>query len=335
MANPATYRKLIATKYTNDFADAAEIAEVPFPTPRAHEIAVKNHFAGVNATDPNITAGYYTRGQEPPIDLGAEAIGEVVAVGDEVTAFKVGDPVMTLATGGGYREYNVVPAKWGFSVPAISPEIMTLVLSGLTASFGLEIVGEMGQDETVLITAAAGGTGHIAVQLAKMAGNHVIGTCGSPEKADFLKSLGCDRVVQYKEEDLDTVLKNEYPNGVNLVYESVGRDMFDTCVKHLAIRGRLVIIGYVTEYKDTAEYVNRPRIYTRLLLKSASIRSMFLNHFLRDHMAAHMARLGSLLQEGKLTVQIDPTEFHGMDSIIDAVNYMQAGKSNGKLVVRF
>jgi prostaglandin reductase 3 len=335
MAHPETYRKLVATKYTNDFAAAVEIVEEPFPTPRAHEIVIKNHYAGVNATDPNITAGYYTPGQEPPIDLGAEAIGEVVAVGDEVTTFKVGDPVMTLATGGGYREYFVTPAKRAFPVPAASPEIMTLVLSGLTASFGLEIVGEMGTDETVLITAAAGGTGHIAVQLAKMAGNHVIGTCGSPEKAEFLKSIGCDRVVQYKEEDLDAVLKAEYPNGVDLVYESVGRAMFDTCIKHLAVRGRLVIIGYVTEYKDTPEFVNRPRIYTRLLMKSASIRSMFLNHFMRDHMADHMARLGGLLQEGKLMVQIDPTEFKGMDAIVDAVDYMQAGKSNGKLIVRF
>lgn len=335
MTHPTTYKKLIATHFTNQFAEAAKIVEEPFPQPSKFQIVMKNHFAGVNATDPNITAGMYTPGQEPPIDLGSEAIGEVVAVGDAVTSFKVGDPVMILSTGGGYREYYAVPEKRALPVPMISPEIMTLVLSGLTATFGLELVGEMKSDETVLITAAAGGTGHIAVQLAKMAGNHVIGTCGSAEKAAFLKSLGCDRVVNYREEDLDAVLTAEYPDGVNLVYESVGRKMFDVAVDHLARQARLVLIGYVSEYEDRPEEVLSPRIYTKLLFKSASVRGMFLTHFLREHMQAHLMRLAGLLMEGKLQVQIDPTEFWGVDSVVDAVEYLQSGKSSGKVVVRY
>lgn len=335
MALPKTYKKLIATHYSNDFRAAAQVVEADLTDPAPGEIIIRNHFAGVNATDPNITAGMYTPGQQPPIDLGTEAIGEVVAVGADVTGFSVGDAAMVLSTGGGYREYYPVPAKRAVPVPSISPEIMTLVLSGLTASFGLEITGEMGSGETVLVTAAAGGTGHIAVQLAKKAGNHVIGTCGSPEKADFLRSLGVDRVVNYREEDLDAVLTAEYPNGVNLVYESVGRSMFDTSVKHLARQGRLVIIGYISEYLDNMEPVTRPRIYKDLLWKSASVRGMFLTHFLRDHMAPHLMRLSGMLQAGELTLLIDDTPFVGVDAVADAVDYLHSGKSRGKVIVRF
>jgi NADPH-dependent curcumin reductase CurA len=335
MTYPATYKKLIAASFSRDFRAVTEVIEVQSEPPPPGHILMKNHFAGVNATDPNVTAGMYTPGATPPIDLGAEAIGEVVAVGDGVDSFKVGDPVMVLTVGGGYREYYTVRADRAIPVPAITPEIMTLVLSGLTASFGLEIVGEMTSGETVLVTGAAGGTGHIAVQLAKLAGNHVIGTCGSPEKAAALRAVGCDRVVLYKEEDLDAVLTAEYPRGVNLVYESVGRGMFDTCVKHLAQKGRLVIIGYITEYAGKPEAITRPRIYTDLLWKSASVRGMFLTHYLRDHMTEHLFKLSGLLQSGDLKVHIDSTEFRGVESVADAVEHLHSGGNNGKVVVRF
>lgn len=335
MTLPATYKKLVAAQLSRDFRAATEVVELALEAPGADEIVIKNHYAGVNATDPNITAGLYTPGQKPPIDLGAEAIGEVVAVGEHVTTFKVGDSVMVLTTGGGYREYYTTHASLAIPVPDASPEVMTLVLSGLTASIGLEVEGNMKSGETVLITAAAGGTGHIAVQLAKLAGNHVIGTCGNAEKADFLRSIGCDRVVNYREEDLDAVLKAEYPKGVNLVYESVGRKMFDTCVKHLARRGRLVIIGYITEYAGQPEEVMSARIYTQLLWKSASVRSMFLPHYLREYLPTHLMKLVGLLQSGQLKVEVDPTEFTGVDAVVDAVDYLQSGVNNGKVIVRF
>lgn len=332
---PETYKKLVASTFTSDFRKAAEIVEVPFPEPGEDEIIMKNRYAGVNATDPNISRGLYSpRGTKPPIDLGSEAVGEVVAVGAGVESFKVGDAVMVLTTGGGYREFYVTPADRAIPIPEATPEMMTLVLSGLTASFGLEITGEMTTGETILITAAAGGTGHIAVQLAKQAGNHVIGTCGTPEKAEFLKSLGCDRVVNYREEDLDAVLKAEYPKGVNIVYESVGRKMFDVAVDHLARHGRLVLIGYISEYMDKPEVVEQARIYHKLLWKSASIRGMFLPHFFA-HMPEHLGRLTQLMQAGKLHVAVDSTPFVGVDAVVDAVEYLHSGKSSGKVTVRF
>ena len=328
-----TYRKLIATKLTTDFRDAAKIVHEDVPDPKPHEVVIRNKFAGVNATDVNITAGRYQPGTRPPIDLGAEAAGIVEKVGADVKHLKEGDAVVTSTLGGGYREMNVVRASNALPVEEPTPEALSIMVSGLTASIALEEVGELSSGETVLVTAAAGGTGQYAVQLAKRAGNHVIGTCGSPEKVEMLERLGCDHPINYKEEDVGEVLASNYPSGVNLVYEGVGGELFDTCVDNLARFGRLIAIGYVSEYKSGAAKVESERIYTRLLPKSASIRGFFLPHF-AESFAEHMTRLMKLQQSGALHVSIDENVFEGIESIPDAVEYLHTGNSRGKVVVR-
>jgi NADPH-dependent curcumin reductase CurA len=101
-----------------------------------------------------------------------------------------------------------------------------------------------------LFLAAAGGTGQFAVQIAKLAGNCVIGTCGSEDKVKFLKEIGCDRVINYKKEDVGTVLKKEFPQGVDLVYECVGGKMLEAALNSLAIHGKIVVIGMISGYVD-------------------------------------------------------------------------------------
>ena len=331
--NPETYKKLIATELTTDFRKAAEVVETPFVEPEPGEVVVKNIYAGVNATDVNITAGRYTPGASPPFDLGAEAAGVIVAAGSAVTHVNEGDAVVTFNLGGGYRGYNRLPARHVIPVPEPSPVALTVAVSGLTASIALDVLGRMGQGETVLVTAAAGGTGQYAVQLAKLAGNHVVATCGTPEKADFLRSLGCDRVINYREENIKRVLRAEYPSGIDLIYESVGGSLFDTCVRALAVRGRLIIIGFVSEYVEGPQLIRQPRIYAYLLSKSAALHAFFLPHF-SPYYREHASRLFQLIGGGKLRVAIDPTEFHGLGAVPDAVDYLHSGQSMGKVVVR-
>jgi len=308
--------------------------EETIPDLKPHEVLIRNVYAGINATDVNITAGRYQPGAKPPIELGAEAAGIVEEVGSEVRHLAPGDAVVTSTLGGGYREYNVVRASNALPVDEPSPEALSIMVSGLTASIALEEVGDMSSGETVLVTAAAGGTGQYAVQLAKRAGNHVIGTCGSERKMELLNELGCDHPINYNEEDVGDVLHSEYPSGVNLVYEGVGGELFDTCVNALARYGRLLSIGYVSEYKTGAEKVSSERIYTKLLPKSASIRGFFLPHY-AESFAEHMTRLMKLVQSGALHVSIDETVFEGIDAIPDAVEYLHTGESRGKVVVKF
>ncbi|CAH0481269.1 unnamed protein product [Peronospora belbahrii] len=167
-----------------------------------------------------------------------------------------------------------------------------LEAAGIVSAIGsiaLEQVGEMKSIEAVFVSAAAGGTGQYVVQLAKLAGNHVIGTCSSDEKVEDLKKIGCDRAINYMKEDVDAVLKKEYPNGVDLVFETV-------------------------------------RV-------TSSVRGFFLQNHAKL-IPLHIERLLKLMAEGKLNPGIDPTEFRGLESIPDVVDYMYARKNSGKLIVQ-
>jgi NADPH-dependent curcumin reductase CurA len=328
-----TYYKLIATKLTPHFREAADLVEEKVPRPGPGELLIRNRWAGVNATDVNITAGRYSADPELPMDLGAEAVGEVAAVGEGVEGFSEGDAVATGGIGGGYREYQVTKARHAIPVPEASPEVLSIFVSGLTASIALREVGRVGEGETVLVTAAAGGTGQYAVQLAKRAGSRVFGTCGSDEKVALLRDLGCDRPINYREEDVKRVLKAEAPDGLDLVYESVGRDLFDLALRQLAVKGRLLCIGYVSEYVDGVEAVRRPRIYTQLLGRSASVHGFFLPHY-REHFREHTVELLGLVRSGGLEVAIDAAAFEGVRSVVDAVEYLHSGQSRGKVVVK-
>ncbi len=334
--NSQNYKKLIAKQFDQDFQSAVEVVEIPIPQPGAKEILIRNKFAGINSGfDTLLCQGKVPYvNLTPPFDLGVEAVGEIVAVGDQIQDFQVGDAVVTTVRGGGYREYQVIDAKLAVKVREATPEVLTLMPTGLSALVALEKVGEMKRDEVVLITAAAGGTGHIALQLAKLSGNHVIGTCGSQKKAELLKKLGCDRIINYRTENLDHVFKTEYPNGINLVFDCVGKQVFDACVENLAIRGRLVVVGFIAEYGKSVEELTQPRIYHKLFWKAASVRG-FLMPLYQEYAAEARDRLLNLFYSGKLKVAIDSTQFNGIESIPIAVKYLLNGQNCGKVVVRF
>jgi hypothetical protein len=330
------YKKLVAKQFARNFKLAIALEELPIPDPAPSEIVIRNKFAGINAGFDTLIC----RGETPylnltpPFDLGVEAVGDVVAVGGEVKDFKVGDAVATTVRGGGYREYQAIASNLAVKVREATPEVLTLMPTGVSALVALEQVGEMKSQETVLVTAAAGGTGHIAVQLAKLAGNHVIGTCGSEAKAQLLNELGCDRIINYRTENLDHVLKQEYPNGINLVFDCVGKEVFDTCVDNLAVRGRLVAIGFISEYAKAPEQITQPRIYHKLFWQAASVRGFLMPHY-AEHMVEARDRLLDLFYTNQIKVAVDPTEFRGIESIACAVEYLLSGKNCGKVVVRF
>ncbi|MEA5534269.1 zinc-binding dehydrogenase [Crocosphaera sp. XPORK-15E] len=331
-----TYRKLIAKQFNQDFKSAIEIVELPLRQPAPNQILIKNKFAGINSGfDTLLCQGKVPYvNLTPPFDLGVEAVGEVVGVGHEISDFHIGDAVVTTIRGGGYREYQTINGNLAIKVRQATPEVLTLMPTGISALVALEKVGEMTTNEVVLVTAAAGGTGHIAVQLAKLAGNHVIGTCGSQQKAELLKKLGCDRIINYRTENLDQILKTEYPKGINLVFDCVGKQIFDTCVANLAIGGRLVVVGFIAEYGKIREEVTQPRLYHQLFWKAASVRG-FLMPLYQEYAAEARDRLLNLFYSGQLKVAVDPTQFNGIESIPNAVKYLLDGQNCGKVVVRF
>uniref|UniRef100_UPI00398EB66F prostaglandin reductase-3-like n=1 Tax=Pristiophorus japonicus TaxID=55135 RepID=UPI00398EB66F len=338
-AASGTMRKLAVTALSPNFREAVRVQSVRVPSPADGELLVRNRFVGINASDINYSAGRYNASLQPPFDIGFEGIGEVVALGSSASAnYCVGQPVVYMKEGA-FAEYVIVPTKTAIPVPSIKPQFLTLLLSGTTACISLQELGELTEGQKVLVTAAAGGTGQFAVQLARAAGCHVIGTCSSEEKIRFLKSIGCDRPINYKSEDTAAVLRKEYPEGMDVVYESVGGDMFKLAVNHLAVKGRLLVIGSVSSYQSSLEVrdLSMGNLPLKLLMKSASVRGFFLPHY-NAHYQASVRHLLDMYEKGGLVCEIDQGDqtsegrFLGLESIYRAVDYLYLGKNIGKIV---
>jgi len=335
---PDTFRKIVVQKLGTNFKDVTEIVSQPLPVLQNNELLIKNRFVGINASDINFTAGRYDATKRPPFDAGFEGLGEVAAVGPS-SKFKPGQFVV-YSEYGAFADYIVVKEKFAVPIPKCDPRFLTILVSGLTASISLEKHANLKPGETVLVTAAAGGTGQYAVQLAKMAGCHVIGTCSSQKKVDFLKSIGCDRAVNYREEDLNTVLSKEYKKGVDVVYECVGGDIFKACMKNLAKFGRMIIIGQITTYQDgsSADNFSAAASSMMLLTKSASMHAFLLFHYFPDA-KRHTMMLAQQMMEGKIKVGVDRGEgvaggpFVGLERVTDAIDYMYQRGNTGKVVV--
>jgi hypothetical protein len=334
MPLPATYRKLQVVQPGPAFREVTQIVEVPLPAPGPGQVLVRVRYAGVNASDPVASSGGYGMAGLP-FDIGVEAGGEVVAVGEGVTGLAVGAPVLTFGMGC-YAEYRLAAEAECVPVAQLTPEALSAFIVGITASVGLHETGVLKTNETVLVTAAAGGVGSFAVQLARIAGNRVIGSCGDDAKAEWLRSLGCERVINYRTEDLDAVLKAEYPRGIDVVFDGVGRRTFDIALQHLAPHGRLVSIGAVSEYARGVDWerVEDVRIYRALLARSASVHGCMLPHYPPAVWAAHYQRLQALMAEGKLVAAVDPQPFQGLAQVVDAVEYLHRGQNRGKVMVQ-
>ncbi|RLN97400.1 hypothetical protein BBJ28_00026104 [Nothophytophthora sp. Chile5] len=329
-----SYREVVCTKLSTDFREATEIVTHPaLPSASAGHVVVKNKFLGINATDINVTNGVFNDGP-PPFGTGLDAAGTVVEVGEGVTVVQVGDAVV-YDKFGAYAEYVEVPVGSLHKLPELSAAGLPLTVCGISASIAITECGELSTNETVFVTAAAGGAGQFVVQLAKMAGNHVIGTCSSDEKAEHLKKLGCDRVINYNKESIDAVLKKEYPKGIDIAFETIGGEMFKTVFDNMAIRGRIIVFGHISEYRGdtprspfTVSAMNEV-----LLMKAVTVRGFLLRTY-ADIIPTHMANLFQLIKEGKLLAGVDPTEFHGLEAVPDAIDHMYAHKNIGKIVVQ-
>lgn len=224
-----------------------QVTDVPVPRPGPGEVLVRVTAAGVNFVDVSQSHGTFAGGPQPPYVAGIEAAGEVVALGEGVTGPAIGTHVIGVTIGGGaFAEYAVLPAPAAAPVPAgwDDEQAVGLVVSWPTALAGLTTMGRLAAGETVLIHAAAGGTGQAAVRMAKHYGATVIATA-SPEKHEVVRALGTDHVLDSRSTDLAAeVLRLTDGSGVDLTLESVGGATFDaslTATKR--VTGRVVVSG--------------------------------------------------------------------------------------------
>lgn len=220
--------------------DVLFVTEQPDPSPRPGEVLVRVKAAGINPVDGVVRAGYFPLLGEPPFILGWDISGTVEALGQGVSAFKVGDVVFGMPRfpkqAGAYAELVATPADEIALKPAAidHAHAAALPLAGLTAWQGLVRHGGLQSGQRVLIHAGAGGVGHLAVQIAKARGAYVVSTA-SPDKLDFVRSLGADEVIDYTKGDF-----NGKAGNLDLVLETVGGDHAEESLQVLRDGGVLV-----------------------------------------------------------------------------------------------
>jgi NADPH2:quinone reductase len=224
--------------------EVLKFGEQPKPEASEGTVLVKLAASGVNFIDTYHRSGLYKLPM--PAILGSEGAGTVEAIGDRVTTVKPGDRVAWAMMRGSYAEYAAVPEAQLVKIPeGVSfNDAAAAMLQGMTAHYLTQSTFPLQAGHVALVHAAAGGTGRLIVQMAKLAGARVIATAGSLEKAQIAKEAGADDVILYREHDFanDTRLLTT-GKGVDVVYDSVGADTFEKSLDSLKPRGMMVSFG--------------------------------------------------------------------------------------------
>lgn len=309
-----------------------ELISGPAPDLAEGEALLRTTYVGLDAavrTWLNDQQGYL-----PPVQLGevirAAGIGEVVAT--RCAAFEVGDVVTTLS---GFQEYVIIRDDI-FSTPVPGTGVDQLAVmsvygpTGATAYMGMMDIGRPQPGETVVVSAAAGATGSVAGQIAKIAGARVVGIAGGPEKCRaVVEDFGFDACIDYKNDDLRAALKEHCPRRVDVYFDNVGGTILDAVLGRLATKARVVLCGVISSYLS-GEHPG-PANYVNLLSKTALMQGFnALDDWGRFDEA--FAALRRWEQEG--LIRHRETVFEGIDSCVDALNGLFTGANIGKMLVK-
>jgi NADPH-dependent curcumin reductase CurA len=314
-------------------SDTFELVEEPIPDISDGEALVRTTWISL---DPTNRAWI---GEEPtylpPVAIGevmrAVGLGQIVASKHE--NYREGQLVQGLI---GWQEWAVVsdagPLLPVPEVPGISPSAYLGVLgaTGLTAWVGLTDIGRPQPGETLVVSAAAGAVGSVALQIGKIKGARVVGIAGGPDKCSLLTDqLGADAAVDYKASDWHDQLVTATPEGIDVDFENVGGEIMDAVFARLNLRGRVVLCGLISGYNDATPPPG-PRNFRRLLVQRVNLKGFIvLDHL--DRIGEAVADLSGWMQDGELKPL--ETVVEGFEQLPTAINMLFDGANTGKLVV--
>jgi NADPH-dependent curcumin reductase CurA len=300
--------------------------------PREGELVVKLLYISL---DPAMR-GWINEGKSyvPPVAIGevmrAGGLGRVVA--SKNAAFAAGDYVTGLL---GVQEYAVSDGKGLNKVdPKLAPlpvYLGALGMTGMTAYFGLLDVGQPKPGDTVVVSAAAGATGMVAGQIAKIKGCRALGIAGGAEKCEYIvKELGFDAAIDYKKDDVRKALQQHCPKGIDIYFDNVGGDILDAALSHLARGARVLICGAISQYNNTTP-IKGPSNYLSLLVNRASMKG-FLVFDYASRYAEAAREMGGWFAAGKLKTREDIVE--GFEKFPEAFQKLFKGENTGKLMIK-
>jgi NADPH:quinone reductase len=304
-----------------------QLEDIPMPVPNKGEVRVKLEFSGLNFIDVYQRSGVYKIPM--PFTLGMEGAGVVDALGQGVTDFSLGQRVAYTMTRGSYAEYAIVPTKVLVKIPpqVSCKDAAAILLQGMTAHYLALSTYKIKAGDTILIHAAAGGVGQLLVQVAKRIGARVIATVGSAEKAEIVRLLGADEVIIYSQEDFELQVKKLVPAGLEVIYDSVGKDTFSKGLNLLKPRGMMVLYGASSGQVDPFDlqilnakgslFVTRPS----------------LGHYINEpeELEWRASELFDWFANGQLKLAID--RIFTFSEVTAAHAYIEARKTKGKVLL--
>jgi NADPH:quinone reductase len=311
-------------------ADALQWKELPTPQPKAGEVLIRIAAASLNFPDLLIVQNKYQMKPPLPFVPGSEYAGTIEAVGDGVSALKVGQNVACLSGTGGFGTHTVAPAALCMPLPSSFPlvDAAAFIMIYATSHHALIDRGQLKAGETVLVLGAAGGVGTSAIQIAKLMGARVIAAASSDEKCELCRSIGADAAINYSKENLRDAIKAATDGkGPDVIYDPVGGDFAEPAFRSIARRGRYLVIGFAAG-PIPALPLNLP------LLKEASIVGVFWGSFSKHEPKANAAMMQELARwygEGKVKPVIDRTM--PMAELKAAYAHMGSRAVKGKLVM--
>jgi NADPH-dependent curcumin reductase CurA len=272
-----------------------------------------------------------------PVGIGevmrAGGAGRVIASGNP--AFAVGDHVTGVL---GAQEYALVGADAAKGLTKVDPKLVPLPVylgalgvTGLTAYFGLLEVGQAKAGDTVVISGAAGATGLVAGQIAKIKGCRAVGIAGGAEKCNYIvKELGFDAAIDYKKENVIEALRQHCPKGINVYFDNVGGEILDAALANLARGARVVICGAISQYNSTTG-IKGPSNYLSLLVNGARMEGFVVFNYQARYGEAAREMAGWMMA-GKLKSKEDIVE--GFQTFPDTLLKLFRGENLGKLMIK-
>ena len=309
--------------------------EEPVRDPGPGEVLVKTLYLSL---DPAMR-GWMNEGRSyiAPVGIGdvmrAGGAGRVIASANP--AFAVGDHVTGVL---GAQEYALVSADAAKGLTKVDPKLVPLPVyvgalgvTGLTAYFGLLEVGKPKAGDTVLVSGAAGATGLVVGQIAKIKGCRAVGIAGGPEKCNYIvKELGFDAAIDYKNENVSEGLRKHCPKGVDVYFDNVGGEILDAALSQLARGARVVLCGAISQYNSTTG-IKGPSNYLSLLVNSARMEGFIVFNYLAKYGEAAREMAG-WMTAGKLKSKEDIVD--GFQTFPDTLLKLYRGENFGKLMIK-
>ena len=308
--------------------ESLKVHEMDTPEPMAGQLLIEVDAVGLAFPDVLQCRGEYQVKPPLPFTPGGETAGRVIAVGEGVEDFRVGQKVISL--GGGLSEQALVQAQMSFGVPDSMDQVKAaaLPMNYGTTWFALHDRALIKSGESLLVTGASGGTGSAAIQLGLAAGARVIAVAGGKEKVDACRELGADVVIDHKEEEdlVEKVREVTNNSGVDVAYDPVGGEVFQKVRRCMAWNGRLLVIGFVAGIPEIAT--------NHVLLKNYSVVGVHWGASLgRDpgSFKQQMSSVVELSKGGEVDPLLHPT--YEFDSANQALQDIADRKVVGKVVV--